>query len=140
MERGFAKAMGCGEAYKALKSMAYGIKADQDPARACNGGDKHSGGSGVPKPFGGPLICMLQRDMQTADRMVQLAHCQKGKEVCRVVNPQSITSPYSFLKPTYGPSIGGGKPQQAQGNRGGNYYGKKFAKGNDGSPFVRRLQ
>ncbi len=64
MERAFAKAMGCGEAYKALKSMAYGIKADQDPARACNGYDKQSaGGLGVPKPFGGPLICMLQRDM-----------------------------------------------------------------------------
>ena len=140
MERGFAKAFGCGEAYKALKSMAYGIKADQDPARACNGHVKQIAvASGLPKPFGGPLICMLQRDMQTVERMVQLAHCQKGKEVCRVVNPQSLTSPYGFLKPTYNPSIGGNKPQQAQGNSGsGNYYGKKYAKGNNGNPFVQR--
>ncbi len=70
--------------------------------------------------------------------MVQLAHCQKGKEICRVVNPQNITSPYGFLKPAYSPSIGGSKPQQAQGDRGNNYYGKKFAKSNDGNPFVRR--
>lgn len=100
MERYFAKALGCGEAYKALKRVAYGIKAEQDPARACSGhtarpvGDKSS-----IKPFGGPLVCMLQRDMGATERMVQLAHCQTGKEVCRAVTPQSISSPYSYLKP-----------------------------------------
>ena len=136
IERAFAKALGCFEAYKAVKKMAYGAKAEQDPAREC-GGDGKLMGPGVPKPFGSPLLCMLQHDMQTADRMVQLSNWQKGKEVCRVVTPQTLTSPYRFLKPpTY--LAGSGSKYQAQGGRGyGQSYGNKFGKGNDGASFRR---